>query len=92
MCTNFSKLVLLFSWSPWLYSLLRVLFVLIRLANYNFCVISSNARGIRDFQKPDFAFLQEDTASLKVELNGSYNGEVKCFLPLALITEELLLF
>lgn len=92
----FLKVVLLFSWSVWLCFLLS-------LASNNLELEALNAQGIRDFQErkaifmwikkqnANSVFLQE-TVPLKVKLHWSVRDEVKCFLPLALITAEVLSF
>lgn len=74
------------------------------MANFNFKLLSLNARGIRDFnkretiftwikkQKVDIAFLQETYSSQEIENDLSCNGEAKCCLRTAEITVKAFSF
>ena len=83
----FSKSVLLFLWSAWLYYHLWCDLYLLSMANYNFHLVSLNVQGIRDFQerKTNFTWIKtqkallQETVPLKVKLHVSFSGEAKCF-------------
>ena len=74
------------------------------MANFNFKLLSLNARGIRDFhkretiftwikkQKANIAFLQETYSSQEIENQFKLNGEAKCCLRTAQIIVKVFSF